>query len=175
MYSFMCQRRKTKRDSHPDNILHVKILQWCDVGVVTFVVLQDHLLDDTIQQQPVLHRVTAPLIYRHRNTEFPISLLAWAASPPARQKVLNEVGATVAVWLEYITHRPPRFREEYPALNITELFDSRYQKLGLNELITTRHMFTADVWIIMRQMVTEALCFQVAERGKSCWPTTISE
>lgn len=88
---------KNKKDSHPDNILHVKILQWCDVGVVTFVVLQDHLLDDTIQQQPVLHRVTAPLIYRDRNTEFPISLLAWAASPPACQKVVNEVGATVAV------------------------------------------------------------------------------
>lgn len=26
-------------DSHPDNVLHVKILQWCDVRVVTFVIL----------------------------------------------------------------------------------------------------------------------------------------
>lgn len=49
-------------DSHPDNVLHVKILQWRDVGVVAFVVLQDHLLDNAIQQQPVLHRVTTPLI-----------------------------------------------------------------------------------------------------------------
>lgn len=49
-------------DSHPDNVLHVKILQWRDVGVVTFVVLQDHLLDNPIQQQPVLHRVTTSLI-----------------------------------------------------------------------------------------------------------------
>lgn len=51
-------------NQHPDNVLHVKILQWRDVGVVAFVVLQDHLLDDTIQQQPVLHRVTTSLM-RH--------------------------------------------------------------------------------------------------------------
>lgn len=53
---------RTPADSHPDNVLHVKILQWRDVGIVTFVVLQDHLLDNPIQQEPVLHRVTAPLI-----------------------------------------------------------------------------------------------------------------
>lgn len=29
---------------------------------MTLVVLQDHLLDDAVQQQPVLHRVAAPLI-----------------------------------------------------------------------------------------------------------------
>lgn len=53
-----------QRDSHPDDVLHVEVLQWRDVGVVTLVVLQDHLLDDAVQQQPVLHRVAAPLICR---------------------------------------------------------------------------------------------------------------
>lgn len=51
-----------QRDSHPDDVFHVEVLQWRDVGVVTLVVLQDHLLDDAVQQQPVLHRVAAPLI-----------------------------------------------------------------------------------------------------------------
>lgn len=51
-------------DSHPDDVLHVEVLQWRDVGVVTLVVLQDHLLDDAVQQQPVLHRVATPLICR---------------------------------------------------------------------------------------------------------------
>lgn len=74
MYSFSSQRKT--QDSHPDNVLHVKILQWCDVGVVTFVILQDHLLDNTIQQQPVLHRVPTPLIWGQRSREFPVSHLS---------------------------------------------------------------------------------------------------
>lgn len=60
MYTFLHERKS--QDSHPDNVLHVKVLQWRDVRVLTFVILQDHLLDNPIQQQPVLHSVTAPLI-----------------------------------------------------------------------------------------------------------------
>lgn len=38
--SFMCHSVLGKvQHSHPDNVLHVKILQWCDIGVVTFVIL----------------------------------------------------------------------------------------------------------------------------------------
>ena len=48
--------------SHPDHVLHVKVLQGRAVGVVTLVVLQHHLLDDPVEQQPVLHRVPAPLV-----------------------------------------------------------------------------------------------------------------
>lgn len=77
--------RRKLEDSHPDDVLHVKILQWCDVGVVTFVILQDHLLDDAIQQQPVLHRVTTSLVWREtQNTErgarFP--LVSWPGLIP---------------------------------------------------------------------------------------------
>lgn len=54
-------------NQHPDNVLHVKILQWCDVGVMTFVILQDHLLDNAVQQQPVLHCVTTSLVW-HEET-----------------------------------------------------------------------------------------------------------
>lgn len=62
MPSFRLPWRGKNEDSHPDDVLHVKVLQWRDIGVVTFVVLQDHLLDDAIQQQPVLHRVAASLV-----------------------------------------------------------------------------------------------------------------
>lgn len=71
-----------QRDSHPDDVLHVEVLQWRDVGVVTLVVLQDHLLDDAVQQQPVLHRVAAPLICREGGGwgrgDRKRCLLAWA-------------------------------------------------------------------------------------------------
>lgn len=69
------------RDSHPDDVLNVEVLQWRDVGVVTLVVLQDHLLDDAVQQQPVLYRVAAPLICGGRgSTRGRSRRLAWAAT-----------------------------------------------------------------------------------------------
>lgn len=49
MFTCLSVFRGKSAHSHPDYILHVKILQWCDVGVVTFIVLQDHLLDDAVQ------------------------------------------------------------------------------------------------------------------------------
>lgn len=53
---------KDAEDSHADHILDVEILEGGHVGVVTFVVLQNHLLNDAVQQKPVLYRVSTPLI-----------------------------------------------------------------------------------------------------------------
>lgn len=47
---------------HANHIFDVEILQWRGIRVVTFVTLQHHLLHDAIQEQPVLHCVSAPLI-----------------------------------------------------------------------------------------------------------------
>lgn len=52
-----------REHSHPHHVLNIEVLKWRDVGVVAFVVLQDHLLDDAVQQQPILHRVSTPFIW----------------------------------------------------------------------------------------------------------------
>lgn len=62
------ESEEEEADSHPDDVLHVEVLQWCDVRVVTLVVLQDHLLDDAVQEEPVLHCVATPLVCRGRGS-----------------------------------------------------------------------------------------------------------
>lgn len=50
---------------HGYNIFDVEVLQRCDVGVFTFVCLQDQLLNDPVQQQPVVKPGAALLVCRH--------------------------------------------------------------------------------------------------------------
>lgn len=53
------------RHSHSHHVLHVEVLQRSHVRVVTFVILQDDLLDDAVQEEPVLHGVPIALTCRH--------------------------------------------------------------------------------------------------------------
>lgn len=53
--------------SHSHHILHVEVLQWSCVGVVTFIRLQDDLLDDSVEEEPILHRVPTALICTERS------------------------------------------------------------------------------------------------------------
>lgn len=104
MLACLCQLEH----SHPDNVLYVKILQWCDVGVVTFVILQDHLLDDAVQQQPVLHCVPTSLVWRERKRE--------KAAVVITSKILinisiniSDIGSKVAVDITEINYGSTHF------------------------------------------------------------------
>lgn len=48
--------------SHSHHVLHVEVLQGGDIRVMTFVVLQDDLLDDAVQEEPVMHCVPTTLV-----------------------------------------------------------------------------------------------------------------
>lgn len=48
--------------SHVDDVLHVEVLQRGQVGVHTPLVLEDDLLDDSIQELPLLEVATIPLV-----------------------------------------------------------------------------------------------------------------
>lgn len=52
-------------DEHAYNVSHVEVLQWSDIGVFSFVRLQNQLLDYPIQQHPVLERGAALLVGHH--------------------------------------------------------------------------------------------------------------
>lgn len=48
--------------SHSHHVLHVEVLQGGDIRVMTFVILQDDLLDDAVQEEPVMHCVPTTLV-----------------------------------------------------------------------------------------------------------------
>lgn len=48
--------------SHSNHVLDVEVLQGGHVWVVTLVILQDDLLDDAVQEKPVLYGVPTALI-----------------------------------------------------------------------------------------------------------------
>lgn len=48
---------------HSDNIFDIEVLQRSGIGVLPFVTLNDDLLYDSVQQQPVLNSVAASFIW----------------------------------------------------------------------------------------------------------------
>lgn len=49
--------------SHADDVLHAEVVQWCHVGVIPFLVLQDNLLEDAVKELPVLRPATASAMF----------------------------------------------------------------------------------------------------------------
>lgn len=72
----------TPEHLHSHNVLNVEVFQGSGVGVLPFVTLDDDLLHDPVEQQPVLDSVATSFICREgRRGETDVS--KGAAQPPA--------------------------------------------------------------------------------------------
>lgn len=74
---------------HSDDIFNIEVFQGSGVGVLPLVTLDDDLLHNPVEQQPVLDSVAASFVWRGRRgeTEGSSQEVAgeemWAAKPPA--------------------------------------------------------------------------------------------
>ena len=51
-----------RRNLHPYNVLNIKVFQRSGVRVLSFVILDNYLLYNSIQQEPVLNSVATSLV-----------------------------------------------------------------------------------------------------------------
>lgn len=61
--------KQSECHSHSNHVLDIKVLQWGHVWVVTLVVLQDDLLDDAVQEKPILHGIPTAFICHREKTD----------------------------------------------------------------------------------------------------------
>ena len=66
---------------HSDDVFNIEVFQGSGVGVLPFVTLDDDLLHDPVEQQPVLDSVAASFIWRGRRGESEGSSKEVAAAP----------------------------------------------------------------------------------------------